>query len=105
MTAFLIAVVVGSVAGVAYVALAVRSFLRVRRAVLAGQADDLGTDAVFEAQGDRFALRAGAGVAASVLVLSALTWGSWAWYIPPALAIGSALAVIVAFLVDPEGRR
>jgi hypothetical protein len=100
MTAFVIAVILGAVVAVAYLTLAARSFLDVRRRVLAGASDELGTDAVYDSQGGRFTWRAGLGVVASILVLAALTLGGGVWYVVPFLAIGSSVAVVAAFLVD-----
>lgn len=100
MAAFWIAAVLGALVAVVYLALALRSFLRVRRAVLAGRADELGDDATYARQGGDFTWKAGAGVVASITVISCLSLGGGWWYLVPFLAIGSAVAVVAAFLYD-----
>jgi hypothetical protein len=100
MAAFWIAAVLGSITAVVYLALALRSFLRVRRAVLAGAADELGDDSTYAKQGGDFTWKAGAGVVASISVIAALSLGGGWWYLVPFLAIGSAIAVVVAFIFD-----
>jgi hypothetical protein len=100
MAAFWIAAVLGAVTAVLYLGLALRAFLRVRRTVLAGKADELGDDATYARQGGDFTWKAGAGVVASISVIAALSLGGGWWYLVPFLAIGSAVAVVVAFLYD-----
>src|SRR4051812_33305832 len=100
MTAFYIAAAVGAVVVITYLGLALRSFLHVRRQVLNGIGDDLGNDQVFGSQGGRFSWKAGGGVLASMAILSALALGPAIWYLVPFLAIGSAVAVVVAFILD-----
>lgn len=100
MTAFAIAVVVGAIVAVTYVALAIRSFLRVRSQILAGVGDDLGEEATYAEQGGSFTWKAGAGVLAAVAVIAALSTGGGWWYLVPFLAIGTGVAVVLAFLLD-----
>lgn len=103
MAAFWIAVAIGAVTAIAYVALAVRSFLRIRQQVLGGIGDDLGDDRTFEEQGEGFSWKATGGVIASILVIAALSLGGGWWYLVPFLAICSAVAVIAAFVIDRGG--
>lgn len=102
MIAFWIAVVVGVVVGIAYIALGVQAFFRVRRDVLAlaesGQPDDLSTDEIGDA--NTFTWKALGAVAVSTAVIALLGVNSLFWYIPAVLAIGSAVAVVSAFLID-----
>jgi hypothetical protein len=100
MLAFDIALVVGLVTAVAYIALAARELTRVRRNVLAGTADTVDAPDVYDGQAAGFAWKASAGVVASTLVIVLISAGSGWWYLVPFLAIGSSLAVIVAFLID-----
>lgn len=100
MTAFAIAVVVGAIVAVAYAALAIRSFLRVRSQILAGVGDDLGEEATYAEQGGSFTWKAGGGVLAAVGIISALSIGGGWWYLVPFLAIGTSVAVVLAFLLD-----
>jgi hypothetical protein len=107
MTAFYLALVVGVVVTAAYVTLAARAFLRIRTEVLAAQpaAAEAEPDEVYHAQGRGFAWKATAGVVASTLILVAVSRTPGAWYLLPFLAIGSSIAVVVAFLVDGGTRE
>ncbi|EKF25302.1 putative membrane protein [Mycolicibacterium hassiacum DSM 44199] len=104
MTAFWIVLAVGVIVTIAYVALAVESFVRIRRELLAPSATG-------EAAGDlevaplddepvRFTWKALGALGASIAVIALLGVASPFWYIPAALAIGSAIAVVCAFLID-----
>ena len=100
MTAFYIALVLGAVISVAYVGLGYAEFQRARRTygastVTAGD-DDL------DAQGRGFTWVALGGVVVSTTLLVLISHTSWAWYILPFLSLGSALAVVAAFVVDRE---
>src|SRR5438270_496758 len=99
MLAFYIGLSVGALVALAYVTLAVGSFLRLRRSVLAGpggaEASGSGADP-YEGQGEGFAWKAAGGVIASTLVIVLISAGSAWWYLVPFLAIGSSLAVIAA---------
>jgi hypothetical protein len=105
MAAFWIAAVIGAVTAVLYLALALRSFVRVRARVLGGAADELGDDATYDNQGGDFTWKAGAGVVCSITVIACLSLGGGWWYLVPFLAIGSAIAVVVAFLYDELRER
>jgi hypothetical protein len=102
MIAFWIAVVVGVAIAVVYVTLAVQAFVRVRGEVLAaataGLAEDLNPDAVEE--DGSFTWKALGAVVFSTLVIVLLGVNGAFWYLPVLLAIGSAVAVIAAFVVD-----
>jgi hypothetical protein len=99
MIAFWIAVVVGVVVGAAYVALAVQSFVRVRRDVLSGAAT-AELDVIDDDEHGVFTWKALGGLGGSTLVIALLGIGGAFWYLPAILAIGSAVAVIAAFLID-----
>jgi hypothetical protein len=105
MAAFVIASVLGAIVAVVYVTLAVRSFLHVRNRALAGIGEDIGDDRTFEEQGRRFNWKATGGVVASIAIISALSLGGGWWYFVPFLAIGSSIAVVVAFLIDDPARN
>jgi len=99
MTAFILALAIGLAVAVVYVWLAAANVLKVRDRVLAGDPppDD---PAVYDGQSDGFTVKAGIGAIASVAVLVGVsTWAEF-WYVVPFLAIGSALAVVVAFVTD-----
>jgi hypothetical protein len=102
MIAFWIAVVVGVVVAGVYITLGVQAFFRVRRDVLAlaasDEPDDLSTDEIGDA--GTFTWKALAAVAASTTVIALLGVNSIFWYIPAILAIGSAVAVASAFMID-----
>ncbi len=104
MIAFWIAVAVGVVVAAVYIALGVQAFSRVRRDVLADAAygDRAGLplnpdDALPEGG---FTWKAIGAVLASTLVIVLLGVNSVFWYLPPLLAVGAAVAVITAFLVE-----
>jgi putative flippase GtrA len=105
MAAFIIATVVGAIVAVVYLVLALGTFKRVRDQRLAelaaGPATTRGSDEIDPHQADGFTWKAGLGVLASVGVLVLISIAPAFWYLIPALAIGSAIAVIVAFLIDP----
>jgi hypothetical protein len=100
MTAFYVALVIGGIVAIAYIALGFEEFQRARRtygtSVEEASADDL------DAQGRGFTWVALGGVVVSTTLLVLISHTSWAWYILPFLSVGSALAVVVAFVVDRE---
>ncbi|TFV61584.1 hypothetical protein E4P42_01445 [Mycobacterium sp. PS03-16] len=104
MIAFWIAVTVGTVVGVAYVALGIQAFFRVRRDVLAlaasGETADLDVAALEASDAGSFSWKALGAVVVSTSVIALLGVSPVFWYLPAILAIGSALAVIAAFLID-----
>jgi hypothetical protein len=96
MTAFVIAVIVGVVVAVVYVAFAGVEIARVR----AGGRSEVEDPSVYEGQGRGFTLKASLGALASVLLLVGVSVAPGFWYVLPFLAIGSSIAVIVAFATD-----
>lgn len=110
MTAFWIAVVVGGVVVVAYTTLAVQAFTRVRRDILiaraSGEPTDLAaetfdTEGPFDTEGQGvFTWKAGLAVVASTAVIVLLGLDPVFWYLPAILAVGTAVAVIIAFVID-----
>lgn len=109
MTAFWIAVVVGSVVSVVYVTLGVQAFFRVRTDVLAlaasGETADLETDALEANDAGAFSWKALGAVVTSTSVIALLGVSPVFWYIPAILAVGSAVAVITAFLIDARSAQ
>jgi hypothetical protein len=97
MTVFYIVLVIGVVVAVAYLSLAFEEFKRARHGRRV--ADDESPEA-FERQGRGFSLVAGGGVVVSTTLLVLISVSGAFWYLLPLLGIGSALAVIVAFVVD-----
>lgn len=112
MVIFVIGVVVAILVATAYIGLGTVDFLRIRMelrqtAARTGQAtgedgpmeDAEALDAGRETVG--FAWRAVGGVVASVGLLYAVSHLWWSWYALPALALGTGVAVSVAFVIDP----
>ncbi|HEX6519624.1 MAG TPA: hypothetical protein VF070_06345 [Streptosporangiaceae bacterium] len=106
MTAFWIALSIGIVVAATYLALVFDAFGRSRREFAAGtpaQADGDDRPEVYERQGRNFSWMAGGGVIVSTTLLVLVSVAGWTWYILPFLGIGSAVAVILAFLIDRRG--
>lgn len=101
MTAFYIALILGGLVAVAYLALGFEEFQRARRTY--GTSVDAVSDDDLDAQGRGFTWVALGGVVVSTTLLVLISHTSWAWYVLPFLSIGSALAVVVAFLVHRDG--
>ena len=100
MIAFYIALVLGGIIAVAYLALGYAEFQRARKTY--GAAVETATDDELEAQGRGFTWVALGGVVVSTSLLVLISHTGWAWYILPFLSLGSALAVVAAFVVDRE---
>jgi hypothetical protein len=104
MIAFWLALVVGVVVAVGYFALGVQAFLRVRKEVLAlaaaGETTELDVTALDDEQAGTFTWKALGAVIASTTVIVLLGVNSLFWYLPVILALGSAVAVVAAFLID-----
>lgn len=100
MTAFYIALVLGGLVAFAYVALGYEEFQRARRTY--GEEVEVAADSDLDAQGRGFTWVALGGVVVSTTLLVLISHGSWSWYVLPFLSIGSAAAVVVAFLADRE---
>ncbi len=102
MTMFWTLTMVALVVAITYVAFGIRAFLQVRRDILQAAASGR-RDIVAELPDEMhrgFVWKASAGVVASVTVIALLSVDGVFWYLPVLLAIGSALAVIAAFVVD-----
>ena len=100
MIAFYIALVLGGVIAAAYIALGYAEFQRARKSY--GQTTVTSEEEDLDAQGQGFTWIALGGVVASTTLLVLISHTSWAWYILPFLSLGSALAVVAAFVVDRE---
>jgi hypothetical protein len=104
MIAFWIAVVVGVAVAVVYITLAAQAFVRVRRDILAAQAAGESADlSVAELDSDDrgvFTWKAAGAIVASTLVIVLIGVNPVFWYAPAILAIGTAVAVSTAFLID-----
>ena len=102
MAAFYIALAIGIVVAIGYLALVFDAFRRSRREFITGvpARDDEDRPEVYERQGRNFSWMAGGGVIVSTTLLVLVSVTPGAWYILPFLGIGSAIAVIVAFLID-----
>ncbi len=103
MVAFYIALVLGILIGITYVALAISSFRNVRDRILGRKAELPARDPHWDEQTHGFTWKASIGVITSVALLAALSISPAFWYVLPFLALGTGVAVIVAFLVDPDG--
>jgi hypothetical protein len=100
MTAFYIALVLGGVIAAAYIVLGYAEFQRARKTY--GEAAETVSDDDLDAQGRGFTWVALGGVVVSTTLLVLISHTSWAWYVLPFLSLGSALAVVTAFVVDRE---
>lgn len=103
MIAFWIAVVVGVVVAAVYLALGVLAFIRVRHDILAESSTATvdSVEATPEApDAGTFTWKSIGAVIASTSVIALLGVSPVFWYIPAVLAIGSAVAVIAAFVID-----
>jgi hypothetical protein len=102
MIIFYIALVIGVITAVAYVSLAAQAFVRVRRRSATPATTLVHDDADYDGQARNFTWKAAGGVIASTLVLVLISVTPLAWYVLPFLAIGTSIAVITAFLLDPD---
>lgn len=101
MPVFYIALLAGIAVAVAYLYLVKDGFERVRRDYddeAAGVPRTAEVD--YELQGRGFSWVAGGGVVASTTLLVLASYTGAVWYLLPFLAIGTAVAVVSAFLVD-----
>lgn len=104
MAIFIIGVILATAVAISYLTLAARDFKRIRQEVnvdapLTEPAAEAPLHAGRETVG--FAWRALGGVIASSALLYAVSHLWWAWYAFPALALGTGVAVSVAFVIDP----
>lgn len=104
MSIFYVALVAGFVIAVAYLGLVVEEFLRSRREYLAdvGNVDDAHDPLEYEKQEGGFSWVAAGAVVGSTILVVLISLSGKAWYILPLLSLGSAVAVIVAFLSDRQ---
>ncbi|MFL6089323.1 MAG: hypothetical protein ACJ71Z_04190 [Aeromicrobium sp.] len=100
MTAFYVALALGGLVAIAYVALGLEEFRRARRTY--GETAETAVDSDFDTQGKGFTWVALGGVVVSTTLLVLISHWSWSWYVLPFLSIGSASAVVLAFLVDRD---
>ena len=105
MAIFDIGVVAASAVAATYLTLGALDIRRIRQEVnraaqpTGAAADTDHVDPTKETVG--FAWRALGGVIASVALLYAISHVWWAWYAFPLLALGTGVAVSVAFVIDP----
>jgi hypothetical protein len=104
MSIFYLALAAGFIIAVAYLGLVVEEFLRSRREYLAGigGADDAHDPLEYERQEGGFSWVAAGAVVVSTLLIVLISVTGRAWYILPLLSLGSAVAVIVAFVSDRQ---
>jgi hypothetical protein len=100
MTAFYIALVLGGLVAIAYIALGFEEFQRARRTY--GETAEEVSGEELDAQGRGFTWVALGGVVVSTTLLVLVSHWSWSWYVLPFLSIGSAFAVVLAFLADRD---
>jgi hypothetical protein len=104
MAIFIIGVILAAAVATTYLILGARDFTRIRHEV---NRDTQPAEAAAESRLDPgretvgFAWRALGGVITSVALLYAISHVWWAWYAFPALALGTGVAVSVAFVIDP----
>jgi hypothetical protein len=104
MAIFIVGVILAAAVAATYLALGARDFKQIRHEV---NRDPQPTEATAESAIDParetvgFAWRALGGVITSVALLFTISHVWWAWYVFPALAIGTGVAVSVAFVIDP----
>lgn len=99
MTLFWIATVLAVVITVVFVREGIREFLHVR--------DGADPDVTVQVQPQddvRFSLKALGGVVVSFTCIVLISTTPYAWYLMPLLSLGSAVAVVVAFIVDRRDR-
>jgi hypothetical protein len=110
MVIFILGVILAAMVATTYLTLGARDFQRIRREVNRPQNLDgaeppstpVGGGAVDPAKETAgFAWRALGGVITSVVLLYTISHVWWAWYVFPALALGTGVAVSVAFVIDP----
>lgn len=104
MLLFWIATAISVVIVVFFVIEGVLEFAHLRRRALSGEPPEVGG----ELTADRtivFSAKAAIGTVASFLCIVLISTQPAAWVLMPALSLGSAIAVIVAFWVDRRSRR
>ncbi|MGE2689499.1 hypothetical protein [Mycolicibacterium pulveris] len=111
MVIFYIGAAVGVVLAVAYLTVATRSFLRIRRELLNSN-HRLTDDAAARADASKdvsivpgFGWKASLAVATSFIVLVIASYTGLFWYVLALSGLGTAAAVIVAFVAELRGDR
>jgi hypothetical protein len=108
MTLFYIAAAVGSVLAVIYLIVGALSFLRIRRELAAGagiDAFDNELDSSEVALVPGFTWKATLAVLTSFVLLVAASYSGVFWYVLALSGLGTAAAVIVAFVLELRGDR
>lgn len=115
MAIFILGVILAAAIATTYLTLGARDFRRIRREVnraghrqgtvgaelVGGPSDDDRALVDPAKQTVGFAWRALGSVIASIALLYTISHVWWAWYVFPALALGTGVAVSVAFVIDP----
>lgn len=107
MVLFSIVAVIGVILGITYLALGTASFLRIRRELL------LGNDIVVEGAADSeevsivpgFGWKASLAVGASFVLLVIASFSGQFWYVLAVSGLGTAVAVIAAFVLELRNDR
>ncbi|BBY79987.1 hypothetical protein H7I53_01055 [Mycolicibacterium pulveris] len=110
MVIFYIGAAVGIVLAVTYLTVATRSFLRIRRELLDSNHvvldDAYGTAATEDVSiVPGFGWKASVAVATSFIVLVIASYSGLFWYVLALSGLGTATAVIVAFVLELRGDR
>ena len=100
MFAFYLALLVGIGLAAVYLFLVFDGFQRVRREYADGviPADDAADEYARQRKGFSWVAGGGVLVSSTLLILASVSGSTW--YLLPILSLGSALAVVVAFVVD-----
>ncbi|MFV1362726.1 hypothetical protein AAHH97_04575 [Mycolicibacterium elephantis] len=110
MVIFYIGAVIGIALAVTYLTVATRSFLRIRRELLDSNqlilADAYGAESAEDVSiVPGFGWKASVAVATSFIVLVIASYSGLFWYVLALSGLGTAAAVIVAFVLELRGDR
>ncbi|ORA68652.1 hypothetical protein BST23_02120 [Mycolicibacterium elephantis] len=110
MVIFYIGAVIGIALAVTYLTVATRSFLRIRRELLDSNQLILADAYAAESAEDvsivpGFGWKASVAVATSFIVLVVASYSGLFWYVLALSGLGTAAAVIVAFVLELRGDR
>jgi hypothetical protein len=105
MTAAYVSLVSGFIVTLAYLIVVWRGLIAAKREMTRYGGARIGEiksveEGIFRKQEKGIVWKSAAGVVLSTLALVLLILGPWSWYLVPFLAIGTAISVIVAFLVE-----
>jgi len=108
MTAAYISLIVGIVVAIVYVVAVWRGLINAKREMARHGGAQIGEiqdvkEQVFTQQEPGALLKSAAGIVLSTVALVLLIWSPVFWYLVPFLSIGTAVAVIVAFIVEARG--